>query len=220
LWRTAALCAAEIHYYDDVAYLDELKHPSIHLKILHRTPIMSSRDQSGVLGYLVPGTAVEVLGLGETQYYVTARITTRLVKGWVDAEAVEKPPAELVEKFHTYLEKARAHGELIARHEVVVAMTRAEVQASLGKPDRISRVHTPERDAEQWLYTIYKYLPHYAQSHDETGQLRQVVSYRREATGHKVITFQYDKVTETAEEQDDKAHPPAVIFVPPAPAVP
>jgi hypothetical protein len=219
LFGAVTLLAAEIRY-NDVVYLGELKQHTIHLKTLQRTPITSSRDQSSVLGYLAPGSAVEILGWGETQCYIVATVTGRAVKGWVDARALEAPPAEVVVKLHTYLEKAQSLRELIGRHEVIATMTRAEVQASLGKPDRTTRLHTPEGEEEQWFYTVYKYLPHYTQLPDENGQLRQVVSYRREAAGRKVITFQNDEAVKIIEEQDKNASQPSVIVVPPAQTIP
>jgi hypothetical protein len=214
LFGAATLLGVEIHY-NDIVYLDELKQAAIHLKTLQRTPITSSRDQSRILGYLAPGAVVEILGMGETQYYVSASVTARATKGWVDAQALETPPAEILAKLHTYFEKDRAHRELIERHEVVATMTRAEVQASLGKPDRTARLHAQGGEEEQWFYTIYKYLPYYTQSADKSSQLRQAVSYRRESTGQKVITFRNDEAVEIAEEPDEKAHPPSVIFAPP-----
>ena len=210
----AALLGAEIRYAN-VIYLDESKQPAIHLKTLHRTPITVSRDPSSVLAYLAPGEMVEILGLGETQHYVAARVATGAAKGWVDAEALETPPEELLAKLHARREKAQAHRESIERHEVTLTMTRAEVHASLGKPDRTSRLRTREGEEEQWFYTIYKYLPYYTQSYDGNGQPRQVVSYRREATGHKVITFRNDEAVEIAEEPEEKARPPSAIAVPP-----
>ena len=215
LCRATLLPAAEVHY-DDIIYLAESKQPAVHLKTLHRTPITVTRDPSSVLAYLAPGEAVEILGLGETQHYVVARIATGAAKGWVDAQALEAPPEELLAKLHAHREKAQAYREMIERHEVAVTMTRAEVQASLGKPDRISRLHTKEGDQEQWFYTVYKYVPHYTQAPDENGQLRQVVSYRREATGHKVITFQKNEIVVITEEQDEKARSRSAIVVAPA----
>src|SRR5882724_12796206 len=97
LFGAAALPAAETRY-DDVLYLDEWKQPVLYLRALYRTPIAFSRDPRSVLAYLAPGEAVEVLGLGETQHYVAARIATGAVRGWVDAQALEAPPAGLVEK--------------------------------------------------------------------------------------------------------------------------
>ena len=141
LWGLAALLAAEIRY-DDVIYLEEWKQPALHLKALYRTPITFSHDPRSVLAYLAPGEVVEIVGLGEAQHYVAARIATGTTRGWVDAQALEAPPAGLLAKLLAHREKTQAHRELIERHEVVVTMTRAEVRASLGKPDRISQLRT------------------------------------------------------------------------------
>ena len=217
LFGAAALPAAETRY-DDVLYLDEWKQPVLYLRALYRTPIAFSRDPRSVLAYLAPGEAVEVVGLGESQHYVAARIATGTVRGWVDVQALEAPPVGLMDKLRARREKAEAHRELIEQHEVAVTMTRAEVHASLGKPDRTSRLRTRDGEREQWFYIVYKYLPYYVRSHDGNGQLQQVVSYRREPAGHKVITFQNDEVMEIAEDQGESAHPPSVV-VPPARAV-
>ena len=218
LWGAASLPAAEVRF-DDVIYLDEWKQSPLHLKTLYRTPINSSRDPRSALAYLAQGEVVEIVGLGETQHYVAARIATGPARGWVDAQALEAPPAGLLTKLRARREKAQAHRELIGRHEVTVTMTRAEVQASLGKPDRISRVRTREATQEQWFYIVYKYRPYYMQSYDSNGQLQQVVSYRREPAGHKVITFQNDEVVVIAEEQEGNARPPSAMAVPPTRAV-
>jgi hypothetical protein len=209
----AALPAVEIRE-DDTIYLAEWKQPTLHLKILYRTPITFTRDPRSVRAYLAQGEVVEVLGLGETQHYVAARIATGTTRGWVDAKALEAPPLGLADKLRARREKAQAHRELIERHEVAVTMTRAEVQAAIGKPGRTSRLRAAEGEQEQWFYNVYKYRPHYVQSHDGNGQLQQVVSYRREPAGQKVITFQNDEVVEIAEEEG--ARPPPAVVVSPA----
>ncbi len=215
LCGAVALPAAEIRDADMI-YLDEWKQPALHLKTLSRIPITSARDQGSVLAYLAPGQVVEVIALGETRHYVSARIATGATRGWVDAQALEAPPAGLVATLQALHEKAQAHRELIERHEVTAAMTRVEVRASLGKPERISRRHTQEGDQEQWFYTVYKYLPHYVQSHDSNGQFQQVVSYRRELAAEKIVTFQNNEVVDVHEEQKENTRPAAVIVASPA----
>ena len=215
----ATLPATETRY-DDVLYLDEWKQPALHLKALSRTPLTSSRNPDSVIAYLAERQPVEIIGLGDTQHYVSARIATGIARGWVDAKALEAPPAELVAKLQARRERKQAHRELIERHEVAATMTRGEVQASLGKPEHISRQHTKEGEEEQWFYTIYKYLPYYVKSPDSDGQFQQVVSYRRETVGHKVITFRNDEVVAIDEQQDEKAHSPSVVASPSIPVNP
>lgn len=206
--------AAEIRY-EDVYYLDEWDYPPLHLKTLRRAPITFSRDPRSVIAYLAPGQTVTVVGLGEKLDYVAAQIATGPARGWVDPGALEEPPPGIIEELRQLRARMIAHRELIARHEVALEMTRAEVHASLGRPDRKSRVRSEMGEEEQWLYITYQYLPFYTHYYDETGQLRQLVSYRREPAGHKIITFHGNQVAEIAEEQASKRRAPAVIVVPP-----
>jgi hypothetical protein len=208
-----ALHAAEVRY-DDVVYLNDWNQPVLHLKALRRVPVTFSRDPNSVIGYLAKGQSVEIIGLGENQHCVKASLATGSVSGWVEANALEPSPADLLAKLRERREKASAHRELIERHEVVTGMTRAEVRASVGAPDRTARVRTRLGDEEQWFYITYKYVPQYTQHQNERGQLGQLVSYRRTPAGRKAITFRGDEVIETAGNQAEESL--AVIAEPPA----
>jgi len=208
LFGVTVLRAAEVRY-DDAVYLNDSREPTLHLKVLHRTPITFSRDPQSLNAFLAEGQTVDVIGLAESQYYVSARIATGLTKGWVDAKSVETPPADLLARLRAHSEEAQTRRELIHQHEVAVGMTRADVRASLGKPDRIARVHTRQGDQEQWLYTTYRYVPVYKQYNDEIGRQRHVVSYHREASVPKTIIFQGDQVAEIVDKQEEKPSPPS-----------
>jgi hypothetical protein len=187
-----------------VAFADE----QLQLKALRRASIRQLRDdERSVIGYLARGETVTVLDVDTAAYLVTAQTAVGTVRGWIDANAVEAPPAEFLETIHKQRERAGAHREVIDRHEVAVAMTRQEVQASLGKPDHRSRVHSQEGEQELWFYTAYRYLPTYSRTYDEKGELRQVVSYQRMASGHKVVTFQGNEVTAVADETGNQVRP-------------
>ena len=200
----------------DVINLAEWNEPPLHLKVLYRAPLRSTRDPRSMMTYLTEGQPIEVIGLGETQDYVKARVATGPVQGWVDADALAAPPTEFVARLRDRRQKAEAHRDLIERHEVVAGMTRTEVRASLGKPDRMTRIRAESGEEEQWVYTTYKYEPHYTQD-DAAGQSRQVVSYRRVRAGHKIITFRNDEVVEIG---DDQTGPPPLTPLPPGPVVP
>jgi hypothetical protein len=215
----AVLMATSVHAADvrdvDLIHLGESQQPTLRLKVLHRTTVSASRDGVGVLGNLAEGQAVEVIELGEKQCYVSARVATGAVQGWVDAQALEAAPEELLAQLHTRNEDAEAHRRLISRHEVAVGMTRAEVRASLGKPDRTYRLRTRQGDQEMWSYVIYQYVPHYSSKVDDSGVLRRLVSYRREPFGRKSITFQGDQVADISDGQGNKPDAPSVIVPPP-----
>jgi hypothetical protein len=212
----ATLCTAET-YYADVIYLAELNQPPLHLKVLYRVPLTSTRNPSSRVGYLWKGQTVEVISLSESQYCVKARVATGPTQGWVSANALEAPPQELVARLRERRAKAEAHRVLIERHEVALGMTRAEVRASLGKPDRISRTRGSQGTEEQWRYARYRYEPHYKREYDAQGQVRQVVSYQREPAGQRIIKFRNDEVVEVA---DGQAEPSSAPPEPAGPAVP
>jgi hypothetical protein len=186
------------------AFADE----PLQLKALRRAPIRVLRDdERSVIGYLARGETVSVLDVSGTNYFVDARTVMGTLRGWIPANAVKSPPADYSETILKQHERTTANRELIERHEVEVGMTREQVQASLGKPEHRSRVHSREGEQELWFYTTYRYLPTYSRSYDEKGELRQVVSYQRVASGHKVVTFQGNEVTAVAYQTANQVHP-------------
>ena len=198
--------AAETRY-DDVAYLADLGQPPLPLRVTKPTDITFSRDPRSILAHLEEGQVVTVFGLGERQDYVSVRIASGPARGWVDANALESPPAELVAKLKEQREKAAAHRALIERHDVGAGMTQAEVLASLGKPERKARVRALEGEQEQWFYVTYRYMPYYTRFPDEKGKAQQLVSYRREPAGHRIVTFRNGEVVEVT--LDETNAPPA-----------
>jgi hypothetical protein len=207
----ATSCAAKDRK-EDVIYPADWKLPPLHLKVLVRTPLTATRDPHSMIDYLTEGQTVEVIGLGETRDFVKTRVATGSAQGWVDAGALEMPPAELVARLKDRREKAEAHRQLVERHEVVAGMTPAEVHASLGKPDRISRIRVRTGDEEQWYYITYRHVPRYMLHYDSNGQPQRVVTYRREQSGQRIITFRKDEAVEIVDEPTDPTpSPPAAV---------
>lgn len=189
---------------NDLLYLEKGKQAALELKALRRAPITFSRGRAGVIAYLAKGQPVTVLALGESEDYVSAHTATAVVKGWVDASALEAPPAELLKVLRQRHEQVASHQELIETHQVTTGMTADEVQASLGKPDHRSIIRLPDKDQvqEQWEYIKYRYLPVNHNESDEKGGMRQVVSYERVPAGRKIVVFQTGTVVSVAEEDE------------------
>jgi hypothetical protein len=213
-----AAYAAEIRY-DDVLYLDKLNESPLRLKTLQRTPITFSRDSRSEMAHLAQSQTVTVVGVAEGKYYVDARIVTGPARGWVAADALESPPADLIETLRKRHERLVAHRALIARHEVALGMTTEEVRASLGKPERRTRIRTEAGEEEQWMYLTYRYLPYYTNYYDDKGVLRQLVYYRRVPAGHKTITFRGGEVVATADEENRGERAPEAVVIPVPPQV-
>lgn len=210
--------AAEIRY-PDVLYLDELKHAPVELKTIERTPLSFSRDPRSVMAFLAKGQPVTVLGFGETNNYVSCRISTGPAKGWVRADALAEPAKELMDDLRARHKRMLEHRKLIEKHEVALTMTHEEVLASLGRPDRKARMRSQAGDEEEWYYMTYRSVPYYHTYRDENGELRRMVYYRKVATGQRVIAFRGDEVIAINDDQSTTPPPPDVMVVPP-PGVP
>jgi hypothetical protein len=185
----AAVAGAGQTRAEELFYLDQFNEPPFQLKCLHRAAITVGRDGRGVIGYLAKRQPVTVLAVGQPVHYVSAQLATGRVRGWVEAAALEPPPAELVARLRQRHARRLRHLELIARGEVAAGMTQAEVRASLGRPQRRVRVRTADGRQEQWVYVTYRYVPYYRRVQQPGGGWRQLVSYRRQPWGQRVIVF-------------------------------
>lgn len=176
----------------EVVDLAELKLPAVELAVRQRAPIFATRDGGGARAHLPAGQRVTLLRWSPTRYFVDARAATGPVRGWVAAESVAELPAELAKQLRQRVAAQAEHRELIARQEVAVGMTRAEVIASLGQPDR--------READAWRYFTHRYQPHLVQTQDAAGKLRQTVTYRRVPSGQRTVRFHGELVAAVDEE--------------------
>lgn len=211
-------CGAEIRF-NDVLYLDEGQQPAMELKVLRRTPLAFTRDPSSVIAYLAAGQRVQLLGMGDKYHYVLAQIVTGPARGWIEADAIESPPEQMRADLQKRREKMLAHRALIERHEVGLGMTRDEVLASLGKPDRKAYSRTAQGDEDQWYYVTYKYFPQLSYFRDERGELRQSITYRRVPAGQRMIAFRNGEVVEVASDVEERRPPPDSLIIPNPPMV-
>ena len=190
----------------------------VQLKAVRRAPIKQLRDDDrSVISYLARGEVVSVLQLSNATYFVEARTATGTVRGWIDTNAVESPPAQFLEAAQDKREEATSFRELIDRREVAVGMSRKEVLASLGKPEKKSRMRTPAGDREVWVYITYRYLPTYNHSYDENGKPQRSVAYQRMPVGRKAVVFQGKEVVAISDELGGKFGPAVVPVTPKTP---
>jgi hypothetical protein len=185
----------------EVVDLAEWKISSVELTVRQRTPVFATREAGSARAYLAPRQRVTLLQWSESHYYVEGRAATGPVRGWVNAGSVTGLPAELAAELQRRAAAQAEHRELIARQEVAVGMTRAEVLASLGAPQRRETVAAPRGPQEVWFYLTYRYQPHLLPTPDAAGPPRQTVTYRRVAVGRRWVRFEGERVVALGDEE-------------------
>ena len=212
--------------FSDVFYLDEAGLKPITLKTLRSVPLTFSRDQSTILAPLAAGQGVWLIGYAEKRFYVSSVIRTGAVRGWVDVDALEPLTLEQRAELDHKRDVLRAQRAAIARHEVLIGMTQAQVQTALGTPNERNRSTTAQGEEEVWSYLIYRSEP-YTQSYFLAGQYVTETRYRKVPAGGKHITFRNGIVVGIREaENTSQGEPPAtvttvpVIIAPPGPLRP
>jgi hypothetical protein len=226
LWLGLALAAAsgvwaladEIRH-NDVFYLDEAGMKPIPLKARVGTAITFSRGSPAALGTLRAGQTVQLIGYAERRYYVEKPIALGTVRGWVDAEALEPLTLEQRAVLDQQRERAKLIKPAIARHEVLIGMTQAEVLAAVGPPQEKSASRTAQGDEETWGYVTYRYEP-YTQSSVVNGYAVTQTLNRKVVTGGREVVFRNGAVTTLrAKEGGAQAQEPPPAIVVPVPVV-
>jgi hypothetical protein len=187
-------------------------------------PLTFSRDQSTILAPLAAGQNVWLIGYAEKRYYISSVITTGAVRGWVDTNALQPLTLEQRAELDNKREVLQAQKAAIARHEVLIGMTPAQVTAALGTPTERNRTTTAQGDEEVWSYITFRSEP-YTHTYFVGNQYVTETRYRKVPTGGKHISFRNGIVVAIREGKDSsQPEPPPtivttvpVIIVPPGP---
>ena len=212
----AASLADEIRH-NDVLYLDEVGIKPIPLRASHAVQITFSRGPSAALGSLRPGQVVHLIGYAEKRYYVEKPLSLGTVRGWVDADALEPLTLEQRAVLDQQRERAKIIKPAIARHEVLVGMTQAEVVAAVGQPHEKSSSRTAQGDEETWNYVTYRNEPYTQTSYVNGFYVTQTLT-RKVVAGGKEVVFRNGVVTgiraKEGGAQSQEMPPPVVVPVP------
>jgi len=203
----------------DVLYLDEAGLKPLALKTRRPVSLTFSRDQSTILAPLRPGQSVWLMGYADKRYFVEARMVTGPMRGWVDADALEPLSLEQRAELDQRRERMQTHRAAIARHEVLIGMTPAEVIAAWGQPTEKSRTATAQGEEETWQFTTYRSEP-YTQTSFVGGFYVTETLYRKVAVGARQVAFRNGLVVAVRENQSvpqQEAAPVEVVIPVPVP---
>ncbi len=124
------------------------------------------------------------------------------VVGWVKREALSDLPEKLIEDLIKAGERFTAVEALITQKAVAIGMTDAEVERSLGRPERqSSRVSGKEGASSEWNYITYETVPQQVTGYDRYGRLVSNTQYVKVPSGKLTVVFK-DSIVEEIERSE------------------
>lgn len=130
------------------------------------------------------------------------------VVGWVAPEALSDMPEKLVADLIKAGQRFTAVEALIEQKAVAIGMTDAEVERSLGRPEKMSsRVSGKEGASASWEYITYETVPRQVTGYDRLGRLVTQTQYVKVPSGNLTVMFKdgiVDEIerTEGVDERD------------------
>ena len=212
MFAVTVAIAGEIRH-PDVLYLDEAGIRPLALRTRRPVSLTFSRDQSTILAALRPGQPLWLAGYADRRYFVEARMVTGLMRGWVDADALEPLSLEQRAELDQRREQMRTNRAAIARHEVLMGMTPAEVTAAWGQPTEKSRTTTAESEEEIWRFISYRSEP-YTQTSFVNGYYVTETLYRKVPTGARQVVFRNGQVVAIREGETVQPQPQTQTVIP------
>jgi hypothetical protein len=198
---SAGLEKSKLVKEDGAIYLEEFLDQPIKVKITQVAAVYSNLTAERWLGNLIAGREAELLAVSEKAYRVRGRAQQGQVAGWIAKSAVEGVDKKMEENLVKLHQRQVLVDDLIAKHQVALGMTLAEVEASLGKPD--ARRAKVDKDGHQAVfdYITYERVPQTTVSYDQFGRAFQSVTYIKVPTGKVSLSFKNELVASIEESE-------------------
>jgi hypothetical protein len=195
-------------------YLEEAA-PDLDVKLRVLEPVAIFSDLRGTthLGVLSQGQQVELQAVSPTLYRVRGRARQGQVVGWVQPRFLEPLAPDFTENLRKMEQRRKEVLTLIAEKEIATGFTMAEVQQSLGKPQKRSSRVNESSSTDIWEYITYRYVPQQVQALDQFGRLVWQTMNVKVPSGRRSVVFTEGVVTEISEDEET-TNRPGVRIVP------
>lgn len=214
---SAAAEAAPIVREAGAIYLEDFTAPRIRLQVLRSAPATFDLAGARPVGELLPGQAVELVAVAGDLFRVRGRAAQGPVIGWVVSGNLSPLNPDFLAALEMAEQRRVAVERLIRDKEVAVGMTRAEVEQSLGKPQkRARRSEAGAPDREVWEFIAYKTVPQQTVGRDMFGNPVVSTLYVRQPVGRLAVEFEHGIAVAVEEAEDREA---ARVRIIPAPII-
>jgi len=171
-------------------YLSDFDAKPMKLKLLQPAPAYFDLGGTRYVGTLRFPQFVEVQAITDHAYRVRANAQQGQVLGWVEPKYLQPIAPETLAALKKSEERRVTVAALIAKNQVAIGMTPAEVTLSIGKPQKkaahASKDQSPE---ETWDYVKYLTIPQNTAVAGPGGAYTVVTTYIKKPIGQLTIHF-------------------------------
>lgn len=183
-------------------YLSDLTDKPLKLRVLQAAPAYFDITGQRYVGTLRIPQIVEVQAISPQAYRIRGNAQQGQILGWVDPRYLEAiPPAalELIRKADSRRQQVAA---LIAKNQVAIGMTSAEVERSIGKPQkRTAHAASGQAVEETWSYVKYTYIPQNTNVIGPNGVVTVTTTYIKTPSGQLSVTFK-DGIVDSLDQSE------------------
>jgi len=171
-------------------YLSDLTDKPLKLRVLQAAPAYFDLAGQRYVGTLRFPQVVEVQAITPQSYRIRGNAQQGQILGWVDPRYLEAIPPAALELIHKADARRQQVAALIAKNQVAIGMTSAEVERSIGKPQkRAAHASTGQAVAEVWSYVKYTYIPQNTNVIGPNGVVTITTTYIKTPSGQLTVTF-------------------------------
>ncbi len=198
----APLRAEPIVRAPGAVYLSDFDSKPMRLKVLQPAPAYFDFTGQRYVGTLRVPQVVEVQAISDVAYRVRGKAQQGQVLGWVEPKYLETIPPETIAALKKADERRKVVADLIAKNQLAIGMTAAEVEQSIGKPQKRTSRASKEKAAEQvWEYVKYATIPQNTSVAGPNGIVTVVTNYIKKPIGQLTVTFK-DDIVESLDQSE------------------
>jgi hypothetical protein len=183
-------------------YLSDFATQPLKLKVLAPAPAYFDLAGTRYVGTLRASQFVEVQAISDTAYRVRGNAQQGPVLGWVAPKYLQPIAPEALATLKKADERRQTVLALIRKNQVAMGMTPAEVQLSIGKPQKATSRAAKDRATEQiWEYVKYTTIPQSTTVAGPNGTFTVATTYVKTPIGRLTITFK-DGMVESLDQSE------------------
>ncbi len=183
-------------------YLADFGGKPMQLRVLAPAPAYFDFAGQRYVGTLRLPQTVEVQAIADQAYRVRGKAQQGQILGWVDPKYLAPIASETLTALKKAEERRKVVAALLARNQIAMGLTSAEVEASIGKPQKRTSKAAKDQSPELiWEYVKYATIPQNTNVIGPGGLFSVATTYVKTPIGHLTVTFK-DDIVESIDQSE------------------